>query len=85
MTGIFIALSHLPSVYKSFVEENYISILAITLAYTNPFKFSHFVVSLAHHVLAAWFLRTKIAFRQKHAVAFIRNVSILLVLYCSAY
>ncbi|CAG0903035.1 unnamed protein product [Cyprideis torosa] len=66
-------LCHLPSVYKSFVEQEYISILAITVPYTNPFKFSHFVVSLAHHVTAAWFLRTKVAFRQKSAVDFIRK------------
>ena len=31
-------LNRLPEVYSSFVEEQYLSIFAITLPYINPFK-----------------------------------------------
>ncbi|KAG1709737.1 Tuberin [Nymphon striatum] len=43
----------LPSLYTSFVEDQYMSIFAIALPYTNPFKFNHYIVSMAHHGLSA--------------------------------
>jgi len=59
------ALTRLPKVFASFVYDQYLSVFAIALPYTNPFKFSHFVVSLAHHVIAVWFFKSRMPFRSK--------------------
>ena len=63
-------LIHLPRVFASFVQEQYMSIFAIALPYTNPFKFNQYTVSLAHHVIAMWFLKCRLSFR-KGFVSFI--------------
>ncbi|KAJ0176953.1 hypothetical protein K1T71_006962 [Dendrolimus kikuchii] len=47
-------LTRLPKVFASFVEDQYMSVFAILLPYTNPSRYNHYVVSLAHHVIAAW-------------------------------
>ncbi|XP_038058921.1 tuberin-like [Patiria miniata] len=54
-----------PHLYTSFVENQYMSIFAVALHYTNPFKFSLYVVSLAHHVIAMWFIKCRLAFRRE--------------------
>jgi tuberous sclerosis protein 2 len=80
-------LIHLPRVFGSFVQDQYVqlfydnldefeftkkiihyfyrymSIFAIALPYTNPFKFNQYTVSLAHHVIANWFLKCRLSFR----------------------
>ncbi|CAL8137089.1 unnamed protein product [Orchesella dallaii] len=58
------SLIHLPRVFASFVQDQYMSICAICLPYTNPFKFNHYVVSLAHHVSALWFLKCRLSYRK---------------------
>ncbi|XP_059490501.1 tuberin isoform X2 [Neocloeon triangulifer] len=58
-------LTRLPKVFGSFVYDQYLSVFAIALPYTNPFKYSHFVVSLAHHVIAVWFFKSRMPFRSK--------------------
>uniref|UniRef100_T1I0S0 Tuberin domain-containing protein n=1 Tax=Rhodnius prolixus TaxID=13249 RepID=T1I0S0_RHOPR len=40
------------------------SVFAISLPYTNHFKYNHYTVSLAHHVIAAWFLKCRLPFRR---------------------
>ncbi|CAG0892665.1 unnamed protein product, partial [Darwinula stevensoni] len=57
-------LIRLPHVYKSFVEDQYMTIFAIALPYTNPFKFGLYTVSLAHHVTAIWFLKCQLPSRK---------------------
>ena len=44
-------LISLPKVFASFSTEQFLSVFAITLPYTNPFKFNHYTVSLTHHVV----------------------------------
>ncbi|KAL4240095.1 Tuberous sclerosis 2-like protein [Mactra antiquata] len=58
------SIVRLPNMYANFVEEEYMSVFAIALPYTNPFKFSHYTVSLAHHVIAIWFIRCRQPFRK---------------------
>ncbi|XP_035706694.1 tuberin isoform X3 [Folsomia candida] len=58
-------LIHLPRVFASFVDVQYMSIFAIALPYTNPFKFNQYTVSLAHHVIALWFLKCRFSFRRQ--------------------
>ncbi|KAG8194110.1 hypothetical protein JTE90_003050 [Oedothorax gibbosus] len=60
-------LIRLPHLYVSFVEDQYMSIFAIALPYTNPFKFNLYTVALAHHVLSMWFLKCRIPFRRDFA------------------
>lgn len=72
---VFIAaLTRLPKVFASFVGDQYMSVFAISLPYTNPFKYNHYTVSLAHHVIAVWFLKCRLPFRRDF-VKFIITVS----------
>ncbi|XP_049853714.1 tuberin isoform X1 [Schistocerca gregaria] len=57
-------LTRLPKVFGSFVGDQYMSVFAISLPYTNPFKYNHYTVSLAHHVIAVWFLKCRLPFRR---------------------
>lgn len=61
-------------VFANFVADQYMAVFAISLPYTNPFKYNHYTVSLAHHVIAVWFLKCRLPFR-KDFVRFITNVS----------
>ncbi|TSK18061.1 Tuberin [Bagarius yarrelli] len=57
-------LVRLPHLYANFVAEHYVSVFAISLPYTNPSKFNQYIVSLAHHVIAMWFIRCRMPFRK---------------------
>ncbi|XP_030635346.1 tuberin [Chanos chanos] len=57
-------LVRLPHLYANFVAEQYVSVFAISLPYTNPSKFNQYIVSLAHHVIAMWFIRCRLPFRR---------------------
>ncbi|KOC65846.1 Tuberin [Habropoda laboriosa] len=59
-----ISLTRLPKVFASFIGDQYMSVFAILLPYTNPFKYDHYTVSLAHHVIAVWFLKCRLPFRR---------------------
>ncbi|KAJ8945060.1 hypothetical protein NQ314_009327 [Rhamnusium bicolor] len=65
-------LTQLPMVFANFVADQYMAVFAISLPYTNPFKYNHYTVSLAHHVIAVWFLKCRLPFR-KDFVKFITN------------
>ncbi|XP_059139623.1 tuberin-like isoform X2 [Physella acuta] len=58
------SIVRIPKLYANFVEDQYMSVFAIALPYTNPFKFSHYTVSLAHHVIGIWFIRCRLPFRR---------------------
>ncbi|CAA9997539.1 unnamed protein product [Nesidiocoris tenuis] len=57
-------LTQLPDLFTNFVQDQYMSVFAISLPYTNPFKYHHYTVSLAHHVIASWFLKCRLPFRK---------------------
>ncbi|XP_013385066.2 tuberin [Lingula anatina] len=65
-------LINIPKLYSNFVEDHYRSVFAIALPYTNPFKFSHYAVSLAYRVIVKWFLKCRLTFR-KDMVSFINR------------
>uniref|UniRef100_A0A8B9HRP2 Tuberin n=1 Tax=Astyanax mexicanus TaxID=7994 RepID=A0A8B9HRP2_ASTMX len=67
-------LVRLPHLYANFVAEQYVSVFAISLPYTNPSKFNQYIVSLAHHVIAMWFIRCRLPFR-KDFVQYITKVA----------
>ncbi|XP_014675180.1 PREDICTED: tuberin-like [Priapulus caudatus] len=64
MLEFLACLIHLPRLYANFVEEQYMSVFAIAAPYTNPAKFSHYTASLAHQVIALWFIKCRIIFRK---------------------
>lgn len=78
------ALTRLPKVFASFVEDQYMSVFAILLPYTNPSRYNHYVVSLAHHVIAAWFLKCRLSYR-RNFVRFIIHVSVRRLQSCSHF
>lgn len=57
-------LVHLPHLYASFQDSQYKSVFAICLPYTDPFRYSQYTVTLAYHVIAAWFVRSRLAYRK---------------------
>ncbi|XP_014220709.1 tuberin [Trichogramma pretiosum] len=57
-------LACLPKVYSNFTEDQYMAIFAIMLPYTKPTKYNHYTVSLAHHVIAVWFLKCRLPLRR---------------------
>lgn len=57
-------LIRVPPLYASFVAAEYRRVFAIALPYTNPARFGEVVVALAHHLVALWFLKCRIAFRE---------------------
>ncbi|RMX59744.1 hypothetical protein pdam_00021002 [Pocillopora damicornis] len=57
-------LVHLPHLYASFQDSQYKSVFAISLPYTDPFKYSQYTITLAYHVIAAWFIRSRVAYRK---------------------
>ena len=48
LPDVLFDLKKVPKVFASFSTEQFLSVFAITLPYTNPFKFNHYTVSLAH-------------------------------------
>ena len=60
---IFSYLFHV-DIFSSFTDTNYMSVFAIALPFTNPYKFDTYTVSLAHHVIIMWFLKCRLAYRQ---------------------
>uniref|UniRef100_A0AAZ3SLE3 Tuberin n=1 Tax=Oncorhynchus tshawytscha TaxID=74940 RepID=A0AAZ3SLE3_ONCTS len=74
-------LVRLPHLYAYFVAEQYVSVFAISLPYTNPSKFNQYIVSLAHHVISMWFIRCRLTFR-KDFVQYITKVGGLCVYTC---
>ena len=57
-------LIRLPDIFSSFTDTNYMSVFAIALPFTNPFKFDAYIVSLAHHIIIMWFLKCRLSYRQ---------------------
>ncbi|XP_076040511.1 TSC complex subunit tuberin isoform X2 [Oratosquilla oratoria] len=71
-------LIHLPKLYANFVSDQYMSIFAIAIPYTNPFKFNHYIVSLAYHVIAMWFLKCRLPLRKLFVPFISKNLNIIL-------
>lgn len=67
-------LAQLPGLYCNFVEEQYMSVFAVALQYTNPSKFSKYVVSLAHYVIGTWFAKCRMSFRPDFVSFITRNL-----------
>ncbi|XP_055530935.1 tuberin isoform X2 [Wyeomyia smithii] len=58
-------LSHLPNdriANLRVLEHMYV--VAMSFPYTNPYRYDHYTVSLAHHVIAGWFLKCRLPMRK---------------------
>ncbi|XP_013168999.1 PREDICTED: tuberin [Papilio xuthus] len=75
-------LTRLPRVFASFVEDQYMSVFAILLPYTNPSRYNRYVVSLAHHVIAAWFLKCRLSYRRNFVRFIIHGLHNYIILPC---
>ena len=62
-------------VFGGFKETQFLMVFAITLPYTNPFKFNHYTVSLAHHVIIMWFLKCRLANRKDFVKFIIKGLN----------
>uniref|UniRef100_A0A1A9WRI4 Rap-GAP domain-containing protein n=1 Tax=Glossina brevipalpis TaxID=37001 RepID=A0A1A9WRI4_9MUSC len=64
--------------FTNFTPRQYMYVFAISLPYTKPHRYDHYTVSLAHHVIAGWFLKCKLELR-KNCVTYIisSNASML--------
>ncbi|XP_076458884.1 tuberin-like isoform X2 [Babylonia areolata] len=69
------SIVRLPKLYANFNKAQYLSVFGIALPYTNPFKFSHYTVSLAHHVINIWFIRCRLPFRKGFVKYITRHLS----------
>eukprot|EP00794_Sanderia_malayensis_P008869 gene8869-9818_t len=58
------SLKEIKPLYSNFVEEQYMSIFAIALPYTDAYRYPSYTVTLAHYVIAAWFTRCRLSFRK---------------------
>ncbi|KAF2361373.1 Tuberin-type domain [Trinorchestia longiramus] len=67
-------LLHLPHIYCNFSADQYMAVFAIVIPYTNPIKFNQYVVILAFHVLAMWFLKCKISSRRNFVNFITKNL-----------
>lgn len=66
--------------FANFTDRQYMYVFAISLPYTNPHKYDHYTVSLAHHVIAGWFLNCRLSSRKNFVnyilKGFISNVQV---------
>nr|AAD48498.1 gigas protein [Drosophila melanogaster] len=58
--------------FANFTSMHNMYVFAITLPYTKPHRYDHYTVSLAHHVIAGWFLKCKLELR-RNCVNYIKS------------
>ena len=61
---IQLALKEIPLLYTNFIEEQYMSIFAMALQYTDCKRYSQYIVTIAHQVIADWFTRCRLLYRK---------------------
>ena len=77
LPDVLFDLKKVPKVFASFSTEQFLSVFAITLPYTNPFKFNHYTVSLAHHVIIMWFLKCRLTQRKDFVECKVRVLELM--------
>lgn len=75
MLTVLIHLSN--HLFTNFTPMHNMYVFAISLPYTKPHRYDHYTVSLAHHVIAGWFLKCKLELR-KNCVGYIKSVSYMM-------
>ncbi|XP_015792101.1 tuberin [Tetranychus urticae] len=65
-----------PRLYKDFVSNHYLSIFATVLPFTNPSRFSDFIVAMAFRVMSMWFLKCRLPYRKVIISYIIRGLQV---------
>uniref|UniRef100_A0A0K8W394 Tuberin n=1 Tax=Bactrocera latifrons TaxID=174628 RepID=A0A0K8W394_BACLA len=60
--------------FTNFIPRQYMYVFAISLPYTKPNRYDHYTVSLAHHVIAGWFLKCKLDMRKNFVTYIISSI-----------
>lgn len=58
----------------NFCDDEYLSVFAIAMQYTNPSRYSHYTVSLAYQVICIWFLKCKLESRKRYVNFIVRGL-----------
>ena len=68
-------LAHLPYSFVNLSQKQFSYVFATCLPYTSPARYDHYIVSLAHHIIASWFLKSRIQWRKGYAEYIIEGIA----------
>lgn len=68
-------LAHLPYSFTNLSQKQFSYVFATCLPYTSPARYDHYIVSLAHHIIASWFLKSRIQWRKGYADYIIEGIA----------
>jgi Tuberin/Rap/ran-GAP len=68
-------LAHLPYSFVNLSQKQFSYVFATCLPYTSPARYDHYIVSLAHHIIASWFLKSRIQWRKGYADYIIEGIA----------
>lgn len=69
-------LAHLPNSFNlSLTQKQFSYVFVSCLPYTSPARYNYYTVSLAHHIIASWFLKARIQWRKDYAKYIIDGIA----------
>lgn len=68
-------LAHLPYSFTNLSQKQFSYVFATCLPYTSPARYDHYIVSLAHHIIASWFLKSRLQWRKGYADYIIEGIA----------
>ena len=68
-------ITHLPYSFTNLNQKQFSYVFATCLPYTSPHRYDHYTVSLAHHIIASWFLKSRLQWRKKYADYIIEGIA----------
>lgn len=68
-------LAHIPNSLVNWSQKQFSYVFATCLPYTSPARYDHYIVSLAHHIIACWFLKSRIQWRKGYADYIIEGIA----------
>lgn len=68
-------ITHLPYSFINLNQKQFSYVFATCLPYTSPHRYDHYIVSLAHHIIASWFLRSRLQWRKGYADYIIEGIA----------
>jgi Tuberin/Rap/ran-GAP len=68
-------ITHLPYSFTNLNQKQFSYVFATCLPYTSPARYDHYIVSLAHHIIASWFLKSRLQWRKGYADYIIEGIA----------
>lgn len=69
-------LAHLPNSFTvSLTQKQFFYVFVSCVPYTSPARYNYYTVSLAHHIIASWFLKARIQWRKDYAKYIIDGIA----------